>query len=82
MIEAPETFDAQGWLQVGAVGHQPSLREGYISTGSLYLCLCGLLPLGLPANDPYWTAPAEPWTQKRIWSGEDISADHAYIDKK
>ena len=39
MIEAPETFDAQGWLQVGAVGHQPSIRESYISTGSLYLCL-------------------------------------------
>src|SRR5665213_589924 len=82
MIEAPETFDAQSWLQVGAVGHQPSIRENYISTGSLYLCLCGMLQLGLPANDPFWTAPAEPWTQKRIWSGEDIHADHAYSDKK
>lgn len=82
MIEAPGTFDSQGWLQVGAVGHQPSIREGYISTGSLYLCLCGLVDLGLPANDPFWTAPAEPWTQKRIWSGADIPADHAYKDKK
>ena len=82
MIEAPGTFDAQGWLQVGAVGHQPSIRENYISTGSLYLCLCGMLQLGLPANDPFWTAPAEPWTQKRIWSGTDIPADHAYQDKK
>jgi len=81
MIEAPGTFDAQGWLQVGAVGHQPSLREAYISTGSLYLCLCGLVQLGLPANDPFWTAPAEPWTQKKIWSGMDIPADHAYKDK-
>jgi hypothetical protein len=82
MIEAPETFDAQGWLQVGAVGHQPSIRESYISTGSLYLCLCGMLQLGLPANDPFWTAPAEPWTQKKIWSGADVPADHAYKDKK
>ena len=82
MIEAPETFDAQGWLQVGAVGHQPAIREGYISTGSLYLCTFGLLPLGLPANDPFWTAPAEPWTQKKIWSGADVHADHAYSDKK
>ena len=82
MIEAPETFDAQGWLQVGAVGHQPSIRENYISTGSLYLCLCGLVQLGLPADDPFWTAPAEPWTQKKIWSGADIPADHAYEDKK
>ena len=82
MIEAPETFDALGWLQVGAVGHQPSIREGYISTGSLYLCLCGMLQLGLSANDPFWTAPAEPWTQKKIWSGADVPADHAYKDKK
>lgn len=82
MIDAPETFDSQGWLQVGAVGHQPSIREGYISTGSLYLCLCGLIDLGLPANDPFWTAPAEPWTQKKIWSGADIPADHAYKDKE
>jgi hypothetical protein len=82
MIEAPKTFDAQGWLQVGAVGHQPSIRESYISTGSLYLCLCGMLHLGLPADDPFWTAPAEPWTQKKIWSGADIPADHAYSDKK
>jgi hypothetical protein len=81
MIEAPGTFDAQGWLQVGAVGHQQSIRENYISTGSLYLCLTGLVHLGLPANDPFWTAPAEPWTQKRIWSGEDIKADHAYRDR-
>ncbi len=82
MIEAPETFDAQGWLQVGAVGHQPSIRESYISTGSLYLCLCGIVQLGLPADDPFWTAPAEPWTQKKIWSGADVPADHAYSDKK
>jgi hypothetical protein len=78
MIEAPGTFDDKGWLQVGAVGHQPSIRENYISTGSLYLCLCGMLQLGLPANDPFWTAPAEPWTQKKIWSGEDVPPDHAF----
>jgi hypothetical protein len=77
MLEAPGTFDAAGWLQVGAVGHQPSIRENYIATGSLYLCLTGLVHLGLPANDPFWTAPAAPWTQRRIWAGEDIPADHA-----
>ncbi len=81
-IHRPDTFDAQGWLQVGAVGHQLSIREFYISTGSLYLCLCGLVHLGLPPNDPFWTAPAAPWTQKRIWSGEDVPADHAYEEKK
>ncbi len=65
-------------LHVGAVGRQPSIRELYISTGSLYLCAAGLLHLGLPANDPFWTAPARPWTQKRIWAGEDVPPDHAY----
>jgi hypothetical protein len=41
-----------------------------------------MLQLGLSANDPFWTAPAEPWTQKKIWSGADVPADHAYKDKK
>jgi len=77
MIEAPGTFDAHGWLQIGAVGHQPSIGEGYISTGSLYLCAVGLLQLGLPPDDPFWTDPARDWTQKRIWAGEDIPTDHA-----
>ena len=77
MIEAPGTFDSAGWLRIGAVGSQPSLAEDYISTGSLYLCTAGLLHLGLPPTDPFWTDPEEPWTQKRIWSGTDTKADHA-----
>lgn len=81
MIEARGTFDERGWLRVGAVGYQPSIRENYIATGSLYLCLTGLLHLGLPANDPFWTAPAEAWTQKRIWSGDDVPADQSYKDE-
>jgi hypothetical protein len=81
MFESPGVFDERGWLRPGAVGHQPSLAEPYISTGSLYLCATGLLHLGLPPGDPFWTAPAQPWTQKRIWSGEDIPADHAYREK-
>jgi hypothetical protein len=34
----------------------------------------------LPAEDPFWTASAEVWTQKRIWAGQDVPADHAYKD--
>ncbi len=77
MIEAPGTFDEKGWLRLGAVGHQPLQAEGYISTGSLYLCAMGLLHLGLPASDPFWTEPNQPWTQKRLWVGENLPADHA-----
>jgi len=77
MTEAPGTFDKDGWLQIGAVGHQTSIRNTYNSTGSLYFCLVGLIHLGLPASDPFWTAPAADWTQKKIWSGQDVPPDHA-----
>jgi hypothetical protein len=75
MVEAPGTFDEEGWLQLGAVGHQPGLQETYNATGSLYIALIGLVHLGLPASDEFWTAPAAPWTQKRIWSGQDVPID-------
>jgi hypothetical protein len=77
MLEAPGTFDANGWLTVGFCGHQPHLGESYISTGSLYLAAAVLLPLRLGAADPFWAAPAEDWTSRRMWRGEDSAADHA-----
>jgi hypothetical protein len=77
MIERLGTFDSKGWLNIGFAGHQPQLGETYISTGSLYLCACAWLPLGLPATDTFWSGPAKPWTQAKIWSGEDVPADHA-----
>jgi len=76
-IEGPGTFDAEGWLRIGFCGHQPGAGETYISTGSLYLCSVGLLPLGLPPSDPFWSAPAEPWTSQRAWSGQPFPIDHA-----
>jgi len=76
-LEAPDTFDANGWLRIGFCGHQPGVGETYISTGSLYLCAVGLLPLGLPASDEFWSAPAQPWTSVRAWSGQPFPIDHA-----
>jgi rhamnogalacturonyl hydrolase YesR len=76
-VEVPGTFDEQGWLRLGAVGYQPGLEETYNATGSLYVCLTGLVHLGLPADDPFWTARAVDWTQKKIWSGQDAARDHA-----
>lgn len=75
MMDAPGTFDADGWLRIGLCGHQPGLAERYMSTGSLYGCALGFLPLGLPPGDPFWRDPARPWTAKRVWSGEDVPAD-------
>ena len=80
MIEAPGTFDEHSWLRIGFYGHQPSLAEGYISTGSLYLCASAFLPLGLPPADEFWDAPAARWTSQLIWSGEPVPADHALHD--
>jgi hypothetical protein len=77
MAEAPGTFDENGWLRIGFCGHQPSMAEGYISTGSLYLCTVGLLALGLPANDIFWKSPPAEWTSKKIWSGQGVKADQA-----
>lgn len=77
MIEAPGTFGRDGWLTIGFAGHQPSLGEGYISTGSVYLCAAGLLPLGLPASDEFWSAKSVDWTARKIWAGQDAPTDHA-----
>ncbi|MFI5130204.1 MAG: DUF2264 domain-containing protein [Chitinophagales bacterium] len=82
MVEAPNTFDSKGWLNAGVVGSQSSLAEYYITTGSLYLCSVGLLPLGLPATDPFWTSKAEDWTSKKIWKGVNLPVDHAYTEPK
>jgi hypothetical protein len=80
-MEAPGTFDENGWLTIGISGHQPGVSEGYISTGSLYLCTTGLLPLGLGEKDPFWTLPAADWTSKKIWKGIDVASDHAYHEE-
>ena len=82
MTEAPGTFDANGFLTIGFCGHQPNVAEEYISTGSLYLCTAGLIPLGLPATDEFWTCDPEDWTQRRLWSGQDVSVDHAYTEPR
>jgi len=76
-IDALGTFNADGWLQVGICGHQPGIGETYTSTGSLYLCAVALLPLGLPAQDEFWTSAPRPWTSARAWSGAPFPIDHA-----
>ncbi len=76
-LGAPGTFNRQGWLSIGLYGAQPDLGEFYITTGSLYLCADIFLPLGLPADDAFWSAPAAPWTAVKVWSGQNTPADHA-----
>ena len=75
-LAAPGTFDPDGWLRVGYAGRQSRMGETYINTGSLYLCCAAFLPLGLPADDPFWSAPARDWTSRKAWNGVDVGADH------
>jgi hypothetical protein len=77
-MDAPGTFDDQGWLTIGLCGHQPQIGEPYITTASTYLCTAGLLPLGLPRTHEFWSAPPEPFTSQKVWSGhQDVTADKA-----
>lgn len=81
-LDAPNTFNRAGWLNIGLYGNQPSLAEFYITTGSLYICTDIFMPLGLPETDEFWSAPPAPWTSVKIWSGQDVPADHAFELKK
>jgi hypothetical protein len=76
-LEPEGTFDSNDWLTIGFCGHQPSVGEFYISTGSVYLCTLAFLPLGLPPTNVYWSAPGLPWTSKKAYSGNEFPIDHA-----
>ena len=76
-LGAAGTFDANGWLTIGLAGHQPTIGERYISTGSLYLSAVAFLPLGLTPSDPFWASAPVPWTSVRAWRGEAVPIDHA-----
>ena len=73
----PANFDKNGWLRVGFTGEQIDISESYINTGSVYLCSFGLVPLGLPATDEFWSGPYTEWTNVKAWNGEKVQADHA-----
>ncbi len=81
-LDPAGTFDENGWLHIGVVGHQPSVGEDYISRGSGYLCTNAFLPMGLPVSHPFWANPPRDWTAKRLWAGEDVPADHAMWDPR
>lgn len=73
---APDNFTKDGYLTIGFVGHQPELGDWYSNNGSMYIAAAGLLALGLPESDSYWTAPAQDWTQKKAFSGRRFPKDY------
>ena len=73
-------FNAEGYLTLGFNGSQPNISDWYTNNGSLYLASLAFLPLGLAADDPFWTDTPQPWTSKKAWGGEDFPKDHAYYE--
>lgn len=74
----PTNFNQGGFLTIGFVGSHPNVADIYTNNGSLYMTSLAFLPLGLPADDPFWTDPAQPWTSKKAWEGEDFPKDHKW----
>ena len=76
-LTARGTFNDAGWLNIGLCGHQPAIAEAYISTGSCYLCSTAFLPLGLEPDAAFWAGTPREQTSSQIWSGRDVTTDHA-----
>ena len=76
MYAGNQNFDEQGWLVLGFNGHQPEIADPYTCTGSLYMATLGFLPLGLPADNVFWTDAPAPWTAQKAWGGQPFKKDH------
>jgi hypothetical protein len=80
VVRLARAIKRQAGLAVGQTAASPTaslrLGEAYICKGSLYLFCCGSLPLGLTSDSPFWTSPEAEWTAKKLWSGEDVLANH------
>ncbi|RZJ85378.1 MAG: DUF2264 domain-containing protein [Massilia sp.] len=74
--DGPSNFTKDGFLTIGFRGRQPELGDWYSNNGSMYIASAGLLALGLPAGDSYWTSPAQDWTQKKAFGGARFPKDY------
>ena len=81
MWDAPGNYNEKGFLTIGFCGRQPGVADWYTNNGSLYITSEVLMPLGLPADHPFWTCPAESWTQVKAWNGEAFPKDHRWEDR-
>lgn len=80
MFDSQQNFNEGGFLTIGFCGNQPNIADWYTNNGSLYMTTLAFMPLGLPANHPFWTAAAQPWTQVKAWNGEAFPKDHHWAD--
>ncbi len=71
------SFTAEGWLTMGVRGDiQTDLADYYTNVGSMYVASLSFLPLGLPADDVFWTDKPEKWTSQKVFSGEKFPKDY------
>jgi Uncharacterized protein conserved in bacteria len=78
MFANPGNFNEKGFLTIGFTTSQPGVADSYSNNGSMYLTSVSFLPLGLPADHPFWTDEPQPWTSKKAWEGMDFPKDRAY----
>ena len=81
MFDAQENFNDAGYLTIGFCGSQPDVADWYTNNGSLYMTSMAFMPLGLPADHPFWTDAPQPWTQVKAWSGQPFPKDHRWSDE-
>jgi len=80
MYDQQNNYNDAGFLTIGFCGSQPGTADWYTNNGSLYMTSLSLMPLGLPADHPFWTCEAEPWTQVKAWGGQSFPKDHRWGD--
>lgn len=81
MFHDDRNFNEKGFLTIGFNGKQSGIADVYTNNGSLYMATLAFLPLGLPADHSFWTTPAQSWTSKKAWDGEEFRKDHAVNEK-
>lgn len=76
MFDGKENFNEGGFLTIGFAGRQPNIADWYTNNGSLYMTSLAFMPLGLPANHPFWTDAAQDWTSRKAWGSKPFPKDH------
>ena len=82
MFDQQNNFNEKGFLSIGFCGtNQKNVADWYTNNGSLYMTTLAFMPLGLPADHPFWTDAAQPWTQIKAWSNQPFPKDHQWKDE-
>lgn len=81
MFDQQNNFNEKSYLSIGFCGNsQKNVADWYTNNGSLYMTTLAFMPLGLPADHPFWTDAAQPWTQVKAWNNQQFPKDHQWKD--